>query len=67
MPTYLTARARPSKSLPMKLCSVSGLKGKYLHPQRKARFHGRKQYHALENIPTAALTAYKGVAGLHPR
>jgi hypothetical protein len=44
----------------MKICSVSGLEGKYFDRARKARYASSKEYRTLQDIPTAALKAHKG-------
>ena len=55
-----TAAAAPSRYPPMKICSVSGLEGKYFDRARKARYASAKEYRTLQDIPTAALKAHKG-------
>ena len=57
---FLTAAAAPSRYPPMKICSVSGLEGKYFDRARKARYASAKEYRTLQDIPTAALKAHKG-------
>ena len=60
VPSYITAGAAPSRYPPMKLCSVSGLEGKYFDRVRKARYASSKEYRTLQDIPMAALKAHKG-------
>ena len=60
VPSFLTAAAAPSRYPPMKICSVSGLEGKYFDRARKARYASAKEYRTLQDIPTAALKAHKG-------
>ena len=39
------------------LCELTGLEARYTHPTTKMRFHGRREFRQIEDMPTLAVQA----------